>query len=513
MFRYLLFIFFITLSLISNAQTACISSQRYKKQVFPRINVTRNIVYEKADKYDPLNLNIPEDIKLDFYEPAGDGVAKRPLVIFFFGGAFEIGDKGDADARAWCDSLAHHGYAAAAVNYRLGFNTASTASCIRAVYRAVQDSRAAIRFMKEKATLYNIDTTQIFVAGESAGAITALHTAYLNTDLKAPGEVHGSLTEWQDLGCLDCTGDFRRHTVAPKGIISLWGAVYSLSYIEPTINVPTCMIHGTADFIVPFNEGRPFTGQFPSTFPWVYGSQKMDARFAATNIYREFYPYQGQGHIFYGLPTGIVTFPNQYWQPIFTQGRNFLYKLLAFQTPTPSGNLSAAFGSTTDYSVPLRAGSSYCWSVTGGTILSYSNSSATARIKWNASGVRKITLLETDYKQLAGAAATLTIGSPAPRMSHGIAKTATPALLKQLTCYPNPSVLGEPISLKISSTTQDFATFTLYDLAGRNILQLSQALSAGENTLQLPTDGLGAGVYIVSMRTSNSQESLKIQVN
>jgi acetyl esterase/lipase len=148
MYRFLLIAILIVAGLSASAQTTCSSSQRYKKQVFSRVNVTRDIVYEKADKYDPLNINFPEDIKLDFYEPANDGLTKRPLFIFFFGGAFEIGDKGDADVKAWCDSLARHGYATAAVNYRLGFNIASTASAIRAVYRAVQDSRAAIRFFK-----------------------------------------------------------------------------------------------------------------------------------------------------------------------------------------------------------------------------------------------------------------------------------------------------------------------------------------------------------------------------
>ncbi len=510
MHRFLFIAFLSLVWLSASAQTACVGSQRYKKQVFPRINVTRNIVYERADKYDPLNLNIPEDIKLDFYEPAGDGLTKRPLVIFYFGGAFEIGDKGDADVKAWCDSLAHHGYAAAAVNYRLGFNVASTASAIRAVYRAVQDSRAAIRFFKEKATLYNIDTTKIFVGGESAGAITALHTAYLNTDLKAPNEIHGSLTEWQDLGCLDCTGSFRNHTVDPKGVISLWGAVYSLSYIEPSINVPTCMVHGTADFIVPFNEGRPFTGQFPSTFPWVYGSVKMDARLTSTNIYHEFYPYQGQSHVFYGLPTGIVTFPNQYWNPVFNQGRNFLYKIMQFQTPTPTGNLSAAFNSTSNYSVPLRAGSTYCWTVTGGIVQSYSNSGATATIKWNASGTRKITLVETDYKQMAGIASNLTIGSTV-RMTNGVA-TVGEAARKQLSLYPNPVQAGNNLSLKIDANSEGNAQFTVYDMFGRNLNSFSKIVAKGENEFNFPIENFASGVYLVSMNLNGVQEVIKVQV-
>ncbi len=510
MYRFLFIAIFIANSLSIFAQTTCNVSQRYKKQVFSRVNVTRDIVYEKADKYDPLGINFPEDIKLDFYEPANDGLTKRPLFIFFFGGAFEIGDKSDADVKAWCDSLARHGYATAAVNYRLGFNIGSTASAIRAVYRAVQDSRAAIRFFKEKATLYGIDTTKIFVGGESAGAITALHTAFLNTDVKAPNEIHGSLTEWQDLGCLDCTGNFRRHTVDPKGIVSLWGAVYSLGYIEPTIKVPTVMVHGTSDFIVPYTEGRPFTGQFPSSFPWVYGSTKMDARFAATGIYREFYSYQGQGHVFYGLPTGIVTFPNQYWNPVFNQGRNFLYKIMSFQTPTPSGNVAASYNSTSNYSVSLRAGSTYCWSVIGGTIMGYSNSNATVTIKWKASGTRKITVIETDYKQLAGLPATLTINSSV-RMSQGLAKAVLAT--KQLELYPNPLKSGQTLTLKINAKEEGTANFILYDLFGRSVKSFSKSVEKDENKLEMQIDDLPTGIYLLNMTMNGAQETLKLYVD
>jgi dienelactone hydrolase len=499
-------------TLFAQAQT-CPVSQRYRKQVFPRINVTRDIVYERADKYDPLGINWLEDIKLDFYEPANDGMDKRPLVIFFFGGAFEIGDKTDADVKAWCDSMAHHGYCAAAVNYRLGFNVASTASAIRAVYRAVQDSRSAIRFFKEKANLYKIDTTQIFVGGESAGAITALHTAYMNTDAKAPSEIHGSLTEWQDLGCLDCVGDYRRHTVDPKGIISLWGAVYSLAYIEPTIKVPTLMVHGTADFIVPYTEGRPFTGQFPSTFPYVYGSTKMDARFAATNIYREFYPYEGLGHVLYGIPSVIVTFPNQYWNPVWNQGKNFLLKIMGFNTPLPTGNLAAAFGSTQSYTVPSnRVGSTFCWTVTGGTVLSYTNGGKTASIRWNTSGTRRISVTETDYRQLAGSTVTVNIGAAA-RLQNPNSKSTTQIAQTNLMVFPNPFSAGSVLNATINSAENATANCMFTDFTGKNIANFTQNLVIGQNSFVLPTENLATGVYLFTIQTATNRETVKVVVN
>jgi acetyl esterase/lipase len=47
-----------------------------------------------------------------------------------------------------------------------------------ATYRASQDARAAMRYMYTHATDFGIDTSWMFIGGESAGSITALHTAF-----------------------------------------------------------------------------------------------------------------------------------------------------------------------------------------------------------------------------------------------------------------------------------------------------------------------------------------------
>ena len=160
-------IFFLFSCLLANISTLlyaqCGSSARFQQQVFANITVTKDITYGSADRYDILGINNPQPIKLDFYAPQGDTMQRRPLVILFFGGGFTLGDKGDADMKAWCDSLAHYGYAAASVNYRLGYSQLSGKSAVRATYRAVQDARAAVRFLKEKYAQYAIDTNKITV--------------------------------------------------------------------------------------------------------------------------------------------------------------------------------------------------------------------------------------------------------------------------------------------------------------------------------------------------------------
>ncbi len=299
---------------------------RFGRKVFANITITKDITYGNADRYDALNINNPQPLKLDFYAPTNDTMQKRPLVLVFFGGGFTLGDKSDADVTAWSDSLAHYGYAAASVNYRLGLNATSQGSAVRAVYRAVQDARAAVRFFKEKHLLYKIDTNRIFLAGESAGAITALQAAYFQNASQVPPEAHGILLEPSDLSCIDCSGNNFAHTVDIKGVMSMWGAFYKLSYIQANRKIPTLLIHGTTDAIVKYDTGRPFSSP---TFPVLYGSLPTHNRMDSLGIYNEFYPYQGQGHLIYGIPTITVTFPNQYWNPIWTQGHNFLYNVMA----------------------------------------------------------------------------------------------------------------------------------------------------------------------------------------
>ncbi|MEN8793183.1 MAG: T9SS type A sorting domain-containing protein [Flavobacteriales bacterium] len=76
---------------------------------------------------------------------------------------------------AFSDSMARRGYAVACINYRL-----DTSISNRAVINAMHYAKAAVRFFKSNRTTCKIDTSLIFIGGESAGAITAMTTTYIN---------------------------------------------------------------------------------------------------------------------------------------------------------------------------------------------------------------------------------------------------------------------------------------------------------------------------------------------
>ncbi|MFK7937209.1 MAG: alpha/beta hydrolase fold domain-containing protein [Saprospiraceae bacterium] len=299
---------------------------RYRERVFSNIEITQDLVYGQVDPYDGRGRTDLEDIKLDFYAPAGDTLQKRPLVVMCFGGGFILGEKDDSDMVAWCDSLAHRGYACASIDYRKGFNVLSQRSSTRAVYRAVQDLRAAIRYLQEDPDNlgFNIDANNIFIGGESAGAITALQTAFLNEEADRPLETfekeRGGGNEAIDLGCLDCSGNDYEQPVEIKGILSMWGAVNDLQQIEADEQIPTFMVHGTLDQIVPYKKGRPFNLLY---YPKVYGSKLIKERMDELGIYNELDAYRGNfSHTVYGVPN--LTFPNRRWAGIFDQAQHFL---------------------------------------------------------------------------------------------------------------------------------------------------------------------------------------------
>lgn len=386
------------------AQPTDCQSERYKEQVFSNIQRTNDITYGSAQNV----LGFNQSLELDFYEPepSAEYLGKRPLVVMFFGGAYTLGSKQDADITAWCDSLAHYGYACAAVEYRLDNapNLALPGRPVRAAYRAIQDGRAAIRFLLEDPNNFgfNIDPDHIYTGGESAGAITAIHVAYMEESERPADTYSGFLLS--DQGCIDCSGNSYVQPFSIAGIIDLWGATLDLDYLDAAENIPMVIIHGEDDFIVPYTSGAPFNLPF---FPTMYGAVPMDAELTAKGICHQFFSYPGEGHVLYGIPSGIVTFPNSYWQPVFTQGQEFLYdKTLQFDSPVPTGETMVCQDAIETYDVAATAGSIYCWDVVNGTILSTNNNQVT--VQWNSSP-GFLTLTETTCIDVIGTPQTIEV--------------------------------------------------------------------------------------------------------
>ena len=305
------------------------SQTRYIDEIFNEVEITEDIVYGNAPDL-PFIFFIESntydvDIDLDVYEPAGDTEQSRPLLIFLYSGAFFTGSNELDDIVALSESAAKRGFVAMAINYRLGLNILSGYSGERAVFRGIQDLSAAIRFARENHQEFRINPNKIFVWGSSAGAMIGLHLAVTEEE-ERPESTYGMFGD-PDLGCIDCEGNNFIHSGKPNAVVSCWGAIGDLDWIDSHNQIPTIMFHGSADLIVPFNSGFPFTANI--TLPYVYGSAQIKDKMDELNIVNEFYPAEGEGHEYWGVIGGTWTNgPNDYFYEIQSNTYNFLIQFI-----------------------------------------------------------------------------------------------------------------------------------------------------------------------------------------
>jgi acetyl esterase/lipase len=98
-------------------------------------------------------------LQLDLYLPAHPQAATVPGIVFVHGGGWRAGVR--ANLAPMAIRMAERGYAAATISYRLSPEALYPA--------AVQDARAAVRWMRTHAGEYAIDPARIAIGGASAG--------------------------------------------------------------------------------------------------------------------------------------------------------------------------------------------------------------------------------------------------------------------------------------------------------------------------------------------------------
>ena len=261
------------------------------KDVPPPGQVFTDVLYgtalTEANKLQPLGM--------DIYMPAGNDAGKSyPLFVMIHGGGFKEGDK--KEMKSHCSLLAGSGYIAVSINYRLGWRGSDNKKCegdtvgeYFALYRAVQDANAALRFLVSKQKEYHIDTSRIYIGGGSAGSTIAMYTHYM------PASEAAVLlpVECKQLGKLNEGDNALRDTFTIKGIVNLWGGIGDSALINRSNAVPMISFHGMSDPLSPYDIGREFSC---AAYPVALGSACISRQLARYNVPYRLYLKKGAAH-------------------------------------------------------------------------------------------------------------------------------------------------------------------------------------------------------------------------
>jgi acetyl esterase/lipase len=192
-----------------------------------------------------------EHLQLDMARPRTGG--PFPAVMCIHGGGFRAGSRKSYDAL--CVRLAHEGYVAVTVSYRLAPKHQFPA--------AVHDVKEAVRWLRASAKQYRVDPERIGVMGGSAGGHLAQFLG-VTADVKAFEGKGGHLDKSSRVSCVvnyygpsDFTKSYGKSVDAAE-VLPLWlggnldTAMHQhivaspLNWVTPHA-APTLCIHGTQD--------------------------------------------------------------------------------------------------------------------------------------------------------------------------------------------------------------------------------------------------------------------------
>ncbi len=209
------------------------------------------------------------------YQLEEDDRDKRPVAILLPGGGFT--NLQFDDLRGWRDALVRAGFVVFVQEYRLSsfIHLNSIEGYVGAIVDAIHDHKAFIRYLRAHEDDYDIDASSLITGGHSAGAITALHNAYLdpadvqasfflNNVVEAKGGLEGEIGGLEGATSVD-------------GVINLAGAINDPTTIDA--DEPWLLsIHGLADPIVQHDE------LVLGGVPVLYGSTQIAERADAVNL-------------------------------------------------------------------------------------------------------------------------------------------------------------------------------------------------------------------------------------
>jgi hypothetical protein len=317
---------------LTSAFTFAQCDGRYQTEIFSSVTVTE---VNYSDVY------TDNEHKMDIYTANGDTAINRPVVLYMHGGSFTAGDKTTSDCVDFCESMAKRGYVAASLNYRLSDFSFLFSNEIQyeTVLKAVSDAKSAIRYFRKDfaaVNTYGIDPNTIFVGGYSAGAVIAVHLAYIDSISDLPTTPINVQTIVNNVGGINgLEGDAGNYGYSSdvNGVISFAGGINDVNWIDAN-DEPLVTVQGTDDLTVNYNCGP---GQNIASVLTLCGSAEMHPQADLVGVLNDKLIFPGEGHN-WGA-TGNIN--SKFIQAVdFTS--DFLYPLLPCNNTTSisEGNTS-----------------------------------------------------------------------------------------------------------------------------------------------------------------------------
>ncbi len=179
-----------------------------------------------------------QGLEMDIYQR--EDLDDQAVLLFVHGGGFVGGSRDSPAIESLAMNLARE-MTVVSISYRLtmvgkGFGCDVPAQeKLQTFASASLDAARATLYLINNAERFRIDRSKIILAGSSAGAETVLHLAY-----------------WKDASTFDgknvLPADFQY-----AGVISLAGAIMDDQLITSENSLPTMLVHGTCDNLVPYD--------------------------------------------------------------------------------------------------------------------------------------------------------------------------------------------------------------------------------------------------------------------
>lgn len=220
-----------------------------------------------------------EGLALDFYRPVRAAAGPAPCVVVVHGGGWDGGVRGEiASLNHW---LARHGYAVAAIDYRLAPKFPWPAQR--------DDLRAALAFLATHAAELGLDATRLVLLGRSAGGNLAEAVAYGEAEpavrgvvaLYAPADLNFAWTYARADDVLKSPVLLRQFLGGtPETARAAYDSASGWLHVGKTVP-PTLLLHGQLDPLV-----------------WHRQSERLDARLTEAGVPHAFVSLPWATHAF-----------------------------------------------------------------------------------------------------------------------------------------------------------------------------------------------------------------------